>query len=122
MSTWIDWHSHDSAPEVAQRIAKFTGSEPHVDKFDAPNFSQRVKEMDEIGLDLQLICQGAGVYADRSSADHALAERIAPYRVRLTGVTALSLKNIDASVAELGGPRSRGFARRYYILQSMARW
>ncbi len=119
MSTWIDWHSHHTAPEVAQRIAQFTGSEPHVDKFDAPNFSQRVKEMDEVGLDIQLICQGAGVYADQLSADQALevvresnralAERIAPYRDRLIGVTALSLKNIDASVDELERTSQQGF-------------
>jgi predicted TIM-barrel fold metal-dependent hydrolase len=119
MSTWIDWHSHHTAPEVAQRIAQFTGREPHIDKFDSPDFAQRVKEMDEVGLDIQLICQGAGVYADQLSADQALevvresnralAERIAPYRDRLLGVTALSLKNIDASVAELERTSKQGF-------------
>ena len=119
MSTWIDWHSHHTAPEVAQRIAQFTGREPHIDKFDCADFSQRIKEMDEVGLDIQLICQGAGVYADQLPADQALevvresnralAERISPYRDRLLGVTALSLKNIDASVAELERTSKQGF-------------
>jgi len=75
--------------------------------------------MDEVGLDIQLICQGAGVYADQLPADQALeivresnralAERIAPYRDRLIGVAALSLKNIDASVAELERTSKQGF-------------
>ncbi|MEX0805247.1 MAG: amidohydrolase family protein [Candidatus Binatia bacterium] len=119
MSTWIDWHSHHTAPEVAQLIAQLTGRKPHIDQYDSPDFSQRVKEMDEVGLDIQLICQGAGVYADQLSADQALevaresnralAERIAPHQDRLIGVTALSLKNIDASVAELERTSKQGF-------------
>jgi len=119
MSTWIDWHSHHTAPEVAQQITQFTGREPHIDQYDSPDFSQRIKEMDEVGLDIQLICQGAGVYADQLPADqaleivresnHALAKRIASYRDRLMGVTALSLKNIDASVAELERTSQQGF-------------
>ena len=119
MSTWIDWHSHHTAPEVARRITQFTGREPHIDQFDSPDFSQRVKEMDEVGLDIQLICQGAGVYADQLTANQALevvresnralAERIAPYRDRLMGVTALSLKNIEASVAEVERTAKQGF-------------
>jgi aminocarboxymuconate-semialdehyde decarboxylase len=75
--------------------------------------------MDDVGLDLQLICQGAGVYADQLRADQALeiviqsnnilAERIAPHRDRLMGVTALSLKNIDASVREIERTAALGF-------------
>ena len=66
--------------------------------------------MNEVGLDLQLICQGAGLYADQLPAEQALkimresnrllAERLASHRDRLMGVTALSLKNIDASGKE----------------------
>ena len=52
MSTWIDWHSHHTAPEVAQRIVQFIGREPHIDKFDSPDFSERIKEIDEVGLEL----------------------------------------------------------------------
>ena len=119
MSTWIDWHSHHTAPEVAQLIAQFTGRKPHIDQYDSPDFSQRIKEMDEVGLDIQLICQGAGVYADQLPADQALevvresnqllAERITPYGGRLMGITALTLKNIDASVVELDQASKRGF-------------
>jgi 2,3-dihydroxybenzoate decarboxylase len=75
--------------------------------------------MDEAGLDIQLICQGAGVYADQLPAEQAreivhlsndiLAERIAPHRDRLMGVTALSLKNIDASVREIERTAAQGF-------------
>ena len=75
--------------------------------------------MDEAGIDLQLICQGAGLYADQLPADQALsvvrqsntmlAERIASHRDRLMGVTALSLKNIDASVEELERTSTQGF-------------
>jgi aminocarboxymuconate-semialdehyde decarboxylase len=119
MAIWIDWHSHHTPPEVAERFGELTGKKPHIDNFDSPDFSKRVKELDEAGLDLQLICQGAGVYADQLPANEALAvvrqsnqliaERIAPHRDRLMGVTALSLKNIDASVAELDRTSDQGF-------------
>ena len=119
MATWIDWHSHHTPPEVADKLAQLTGKTPQIDKYDSPDFSKRVKEMDETGLDLQLICQGAGLYADHLPAAQALdvvresnrllAERIAPHRDRLIGVTALSFKNIDASVAEIEGSAALGF-------------
>jgi predicted TIM-barrel fold metal-dependent hydrolase len=119
MATMIDWHAHHTAPEIADRINDFTGKKPHIDPYDSPDFSQRVKEMDDVGLDLQLICQGAGVYADQLPAGQALeivvqsnntlAERIAPHRDRLMGVTALSLKNIDASVREIERTAALGF-------------
>ncbi len=119
MSTWIDWHSHHTAPEAARRIAQFTGREPQIDKFDAPDFSGRIKAMDEVGLDMQLICQGAGIYADQLPRDQAieivresnraLAGRMAPYRDRLMGITALSFKNIEASVDELEWASKQGF-------------
>jgi predicted TIM-barrel fold metal-dependent hydrolase len=119
MATVIDWHAHHTAPEIADRINDLTGKKPHIDAYDSPDFSRRVKEMDDVGLDLQLICQGAGVYADQLPADQALeivvqsndvlAERIAPHRDRLMGVTALSLKNIDASVSEIERTAALGF-------------
>jgi predicted TIM-barrel fold metal-dependent hydrolase len=119
MAIWIDWHSHHTPPEVAARFAELTGKKPSIDRFDSPDFSKRVKELDAAGLDLQLICQGAGLYADQLPASEALevvrqsnqliAERIAPHRDRLMGITALSLKNISASVAELDRTSSQGF-------------
>ncbi|HWO41064.1 MAG TPA: amidohydrolase family protein, partial [Candidatus Eisenbacteria bacterium] len=101
------------------RIQELTGKRPHIDNYDSPDLAKRIKEMDRVGLDLQLICQGAGVYADQLPAEDALeiarrsndilAERIAPYGDRLMGVTALSLKNIEASVSEIERMTSKGF-------------
>ncbi|HEY7317649.1 MAG TPA: amidohydrolase family protein [Candidatus Binatia bacterium] len=119
MTLMIDWHAHHTAPEIADQIKELTGKRPHVDAYDSLDLSKRVKEMDEVGLDLQLVCQGAGVYADQLPAEDALnivtqsnnllAGRIAPHRDRLMGVTALSLKNIDASVQEIERTSSQGF-------------
>jgi hypothetical protein len=61
MAINIDWHSHHTAPEVSDRIRDLTGKRPHIDALDSPDFSKRIREMDEAGVDLQLICQGAGV-------------------------------------------------------------
>jgi predicted TIM-barrel fold metal-dependent hydrolase len=75
--------------------------------------------MDEVGIDMQLICQGAGVYADQlppaqaleivRQSNDVLAQRIAPHKDRLMGITALSLKNIDASVQEIERTAAEGF-------------
>jgi len=119
MTTLIDWHAHHTAPEIAERINELTGKRPHIDAYDSPDLAKRIKEMDEAGLDLQLICQGAGVYADQLPADQALeivrqsndilAQRVAPHKDRLMGVTALSLKNIEASVKEIERTAAQGF-------------
>jgi predicted TIM-barrel fold metal-dependent hydrolase len=119
MATWIDWHSHHTAPEAVETFAEFTGKRPKIDDYDSTDFAERVHQMDEVGIDLQLICQGAGLYADQLPADQALAvvrqsnamlaERISPHHDRLIGVTAVSLKNIDASVEELERTSKQGF-------------
>ena len=119
MTTVIDWHAHHTAPEIAERIGQLTGKKPHIDAYDSPDLGQRVREMDEAGLDLQLICQGAGIYADQLPPDQALeivrqsndvlAQRIAPHKDRLMGITALSLKNIAASVQEIERTAAQGF-------------
>jgi predicted TIM-barrel fold metal-dependent hydrolase len=119
MAMIIDWHAHHTAPEVADRIHQLTGKRPNIDAYDSPDLSKRVKEMDGVGIDLQLICQGAGVYADQLPAEQALeivrqsndilAERIAPHKDRLKGVVALSLKNIAASVGEIERAAAQGF-------------
>jgi predicted TIM-barrel fold metal-dependent hydrolase len=119
MATVIDWHAHHTAPEVAERIFELTGKRPHIDAYDSPDMSKRVTEMDEVGIDLQLVCQGAGVYADQLPTEQALdivrqsndllAERVAPHTGRLAGMTALSLKNIDASVEEIERTAAKGF-------------
>jgi hypothetical protein len=72
MATWIDWHSHHTAPEAVETFAEFTGKLPKIDDYDSTDFANRVQQMDEVGIDLQLICQGAG-FADQLPADQALA-------------------------------------------------
>ena len=119
MATIIDWHAHHTAPEIADRIKELTGKRPHIDAYDSPDLGKRVREMDEAGLDLQLVCQGAGVYADQLPANQALeivrqsntvlAERVLPHKDRLMGITALSLKNIEASVQEVERTAAQGF-------------
>jgi 2,3-dihydroxybenzoate decarboxylase len=119
MATFIDWHAHHTAPEIADRLEALTGKRPHIDAYDSPEMAKRIKEMDEVGLDIQLVCQGAGVYADQLPAAQALeiarrsndvlAERIAAHKDRLLGVTALSLKNIVPSVHEIERMAARGF-------------
>jgi predicted TIM-barrel fold metal-dependent hydrolase len=119
MATVIDWHAHHTAPEIAERIHALTGKRPHIDAYDSPDLGKRIKEMDDARLDLQLICQGAGVYADQLPAEQALeivrqsndllAQRVAPHKGRLLGVTALSLKNIAASVKEIERTWAQGF-------------
>jgi predicted TIM-barrel fold metal-dependent hydrolase len=119
MATIIDWHAHHTAPEIADRIKELTGKRPHIDAYDSPDLGKRVREMDEAGLDLQLVCQGAGVYADQLPATQALeivrqsndvlAERVARHKDRLMGITALSLKNIEASVQEVERTAAQGF-------------
>jgi predicted TIM-barrel fold metal-dependent hydrolase len=119
MAHWIDWHSHHTPAEVAEKIGRISGKAPKIDDYDGPDFSRRVAEMDAAGIDVQLVSQGAGLYADQFPADAALeiaresndilAERIAPHKNRLFGLTALSLKNIEASMAELERTSKDGF-------------
>lgn len=119
MAELIDWHSHHTPPEIVERFSKLTGRSPRIDDYDSPDFSRRIREMDQVELDIQLICQGAAINADQLPKDQALqvvresnnllAERIAPYRDRLVGVTALSLKNIEWSVREIQRMADKGF-------------
>ncbi len=119
MPLLIDWHSHHTPPELVERFAALGGRKPRIDDYDSPDFSKRVKEMDEVGLDLQLVCQGAGVHADFLPPDQAmelvresnnlLAQRLAAHRDRLMGVMAISLKNAEGSVAEIERMAAQGF-------------
>lgn len=119
MPMLIDWHSHHTPPEVAEEIGKLTGKAPYIDKYDSVDFSQRVQEMDAARLDIQLVCQGAGVYADSLPASQAMeivrksndliAERIASYRDRLLGVIAVSMKEIAGSIKEIERMAAKGF-------------
>ncbi len=115
----IDWHAHHTPPEMAETINQITGKPTHIDKYDSPDFSQRISEMDGAGVDLQLICQGAGIYADFLPADQAMelvrrsndliAERVSPHSGRLLGVIAVSMKDIGGSVKEIERMAAKGF-------------
>ena len=41
MATWIDWHSHHTAPEAVETFAEFTGKRPKIDDYDSTDFAQR---------------------------------------------------------------------------------
>jgi predicted TIM-barrel fold metal-dependent hydrolase len=119
MASLIDWHSHHTPPELAEDFVRLTGKAPYADKYDSPDFSNRIRELDAAGIDVQLVCQGAGNYADRFPAEQAmaivrksndmLAERIAPHRERLFGVMTVSLKDIPGSIREMERNAGKGF-------------
>ncbi len=119
MPALIDWHSHHTPPEIVQELGKLIGKAPYIDKYDSVDFSQRIREMDAVRLDIQLVCQGAGVYADSLPATQAMeivrksndliAERITPYRDRLIGIIAVSMKDIPGSVKEIERMAAKGF-------------
>ena len=119
MATLIDWHAHHTPPELAERIAQRTGRTVRADGEDSPDFSKRVREMDEAGIDLQLVSQGAGVNADRFEPNEAMemvgasndlvAERIAPYPDRLFGNIVVTFKDPEGSVAEIDRMAGGGF-------------
>lgn len=111
MALLIDWHSHHTPEAVADEIGQRTGTVPRIDPYDGADFGLRVQAMDKIGLDVQLICQGAGIWADQFPAHKAmeivrksndlLADSLAFYPDRLFGVIAVSLKDIEGSVREV---------------------
>ncbi len=119
MAALIDWHAHHTAPELAERIGRATGRPPRADGQDSPDFAARVAEMDEAGIDVQLVSQGAGLNGDRFSADEAMeiarasndliAERIEPYPDRLIGSIVVTFRDPEGSVAEIDRMAERGF-------------
>ena len=116
----IDWHSHHTPPEVVESIVQLSGRTPPVfNNDDSTDFSKRIREMDDAGVDIQLVCQGSAVTSDQLPAEKALemaqwtndliAERLSPYQDRLIGVVATALKSIDGSVREIERMAARGF-------------
>lgn len=119
MPTLIDWHAHHTAPELIDRLVAWGGRPPRPDAFDSPDFARRAGELDEVGIDVQLICQGAGLDADRVAAEQAvemmrasndvLAERIGPHADRFLGSVAISLQNPEESAREIERLADAGF-------------
>src|SRR4051794_15080538 len=100
MTMLIDWHAHHTPPELVSEIAALGGRAPKPDEFDSPRFSKRIAEMDAVGVDMQIVSQGAGINADRLPAEQAMpivqrsndliSERIALYPDRLLGSIAFT--------------------------------
>src|SRR5579864_9566343 len=107
----IDWHSHHTAPEVAAKRLEYGGREAKPDAFDSSDFATRVAAMDECGIDLQLVSQGAGLNADALPREAAVelmrmgnalvAERAAPFPDRLRGTVAVTYQDAQASADEI---------------------
>jgi len=119
MASLIDWHSHHTPPELAEEFGRLTGKAPTIDKYDSPDFAPRIRELDRAGIDVQLVCQGAGVFADGLPAGQAMAivrksndliaERVAPHRDRLLGAIAVTMKDIAGSVREIERMAAKSF-------------
>ena len=119
MAALIDWHTHHTAPELAERIGRATGRRPRADAQDSTDFVARIAEMDEVGIEVQLVSQGAGLHGNRFEAEEAMdlvrtsndliAERIEPYPDRLIGSIVITFKDPERSVSEIDRMAERGF-------------
>jgi predicted TIM-barrel fold metal-dependent hydrolase len=120
MATLIDWHAHHTAPELVVEYEALSGRAPRPDAHDGPDFGQRVAAMDAAGIDVQLVCQGAGLNADALGLppDEALrlvrwsndliAERVAPYSERLFAVAGITYTDPEGSAVEIERMAARG--------------
>lgn len=116
----IDWHAHHTAPEATAKLVEYGRKEPKVDPFDSTDFHKRVSEMDAVGIDLQLVSQGAGLNPDGLSAsaamqtvrasNDAVGERLAAAPDRLWGTIATTYADPHGSAAEIERLAGRGFA------------
>jgi predicted TIM-barrel fold metal-dependent hydrolase len=119
MAALIDWHAHHAAPELAERIGKATGRTPRADEQDSPDFATRIAEMDEAGIDVQLISPGQGLNGAGLEAEEAMdlvrasndliAKRIEPYPDRFIGNIVVTFKDPEGSVGEIDRMVERGF-------------
>jgi predicted TIM-barrel fold metal-dependent hydrolase len=118
MATLIDWHAHHTAPELVERFVELGARAPRPDPQDSPDFAQRVAAMDAAGVDVQLVCQGAGLNADFLPADQALdavrrsndliAERAAAWPDRVLPVASITYADTEGSVAEIARMAAKG--------------
>ncbi len=122
MAVLIDWHAHHTAPELAERIGRVTGKPPRTDAQDSADFAARIAEMDEAGIDMQLVSPGPGLNSDGLGAEEAMdlvrasndviAERIEPYPDRFFGNIVVTFKDPEGSAGEIDRMAERGF--EYY--------
>ena len=118
-TTLIDWHAHHSPPELSDKVAELGGRRPVPDDLDSADFSKRLAEMDEAGVEIQLVCQTARVDAEGwppeqamtlvQTANDALANRVSINPQRLFGVISVTLRDIDGSIQELERMKAKGF-------------
>jgi predicted TIM-barrel fold metal-dependent hydrolase len=119
MATLIDWHAHHTPPELIERFTTLGQKAPRMDPEDSVDFGRRIADMDAAGVDVQLVCQGAGANGDRFPAETAMelvrlsndtiANRIAPYADRLLGGIVVTFKDAEGSILELDRMAARGF-------------
>jgi aminocarboxymuconate-semialdehyde decarboxylase len=118
MASLIDWHSHHAAPELAELCQELGVRKPGVDPYDTADFDERRRALDEVGIDLQLICQTATAgdalpVADAMSlvraSNDAIADRISMHPDRFTGAVTISVRDVEGSGAELDRMAPRGF-------------
>jgi predicted TIM-barrel fold metal-dependent hydrolase len=119
MAALIDWHAHHTPPELADKIEALGGRRPRADDGDTPDFGQRLREMDEAGIEIQLVCQTGRLAQESWPAEQALtlvrasndaiAERVSYDSTRFFGVVSVTLKDIEGSIAELDRMAAKGF-------------
>lgn len=115
----IDWHSHHTSVEVSERLAQAGGRSARPDPQDSSDFGKRVGDMDEAGIDFQLVSQGGGLNADSLPGDIAMgvvrasndivAERVSRYPDRLAGSVAVTYADPEGSAAEISRMTGSGF-------------
>jgi predicted TIM-barrel fold metal-dependent hydrolase len=119
MAVLIDWHAHHAPPELLDKVEELGGRRPRGDDGDTPDFAQRLKEMDEAGIEFQLVCQTARVGQETwapeqamilaRTANDAIHNRVSYDNQRFFGVISVTLRDIPGSIAELDRMAAKGF-------------
>ena len=130
MPAVIDWHAHHTPPELIERFVALGEKPPRMDPEDDADFERRISDMDDAGVDVQLVSPGAGVNGDRFGADKALelarlandviAERISSYPDRLLGNVSITLKDPEGTIREIERMAARGFRAVMLFAQPQA--
>ncbi len=130
MPAVIDWHAHHTPPELIERFVALGEKPPRMDPEDDADFERRISDMDDAGIDVQLVSPGAGVNGDRFGAEKAMdlarlandviAERISSYPDRLIGDVSITLKDPEGSIQEIERMAARGFRAVMLFAQPQA--
>ena len=119
MAALIDWHSHHAPSAVIDRVVAYGRPQPRLDEDDSADFELRRRQLDEAGIDLQLVALPATIDTESlppeqalalaQVANDALAERVNVDPQRFLGVISVTMKDIPGSVAEVQRMAGRGF-------------